>query len=144
MDAVHPAGLGGTFIGNPLSCVAAQAVLEEVTTPEFRQQAEAIGDRLSEGLAGIAARVSAVGEERGLGAMRALELVLDADTKEPAPNLAAATVEIARANGLLLMTSGMYSNAIRVLVPLVASDEVVARGLEILEESIEQAAARAA
>ena len=144
MDAVHPAGLGGTFIGNPLSCVAAQAVLEEVTTPEFRQQSEAIGDRLSEGLAGIAARVSAVGEERGLGAMRALELVLDADTKEPAPNVAAATVEIARANGLLLMTSGIYSNVIRVLVPLVASDEVVARGLGILEESIEQAAARAA
>jgi 4-aminobutyrate aminotransferase len=144
MDAVHSSGLGGTFIGNPLSCVAAQAVLEEVTTPEFRQQAEAMGDRLSEGLAGIAARVSAVGEERGLGAMRALELVLDADTKEPAPAVAAATVEIARANGLLLMTSGVYSNVIRVLVPLVASDEVVARGLEILEESIEQAAAQAA
>lgn len=144
MDSVHPGGLGGTFIGNPLSCVAAQAVLEEVATPEFRERADAVGSRLADGLKGIVARVDAVGEERGLGAMRALELVRDATTKEPAPAVAATTVSVAREHGLLLMTSGIYSNVIRVLVPLVVSEEDLARGLEILEQSIEEAARQAA
>ena len=144
MDSVHSSGLGGTFIGNPLSCVAAQAVLEEVATPEFRERSDAVARQLEEGLAALAARVDAVGETRGLGAMRALELVCDPRTKEPAPALASASVERARARGLLLMTSGIYSNVIRVLVPLVVSEDDLARGLEILEESIEYAAAQAA
>ena len=85
MDSVHAGGLGGTFIGNPLSCVAAQAVLEEVATPEFRERSDAVARQLEDGLAGIASRVSAVGEARGLGAMRAVELVRDRETKDPAP-----------------------------------------------------------
>ena len=144
MDSVHAAGLGGTFIGNPLSCVAAQAVLEEVATPQFRERSDAVANKLEDGLAALASRVDAVGETRGLGAMRALELVQDRETKEPAPALASATVERARGQGLLLMTSGIYSNVIRILVPLVVSEEDLARGLEILEESIEHAAAHAA
>ena len=144
MDAVHPSGLGGTFIGNPLSCVAARAVLEEVGTPEFRHQADAVAAQLQAGLNETVARVGAVGEERGLGAMRALELVRDPATKEPAPEIVAAAIGKAHERGLLLMASGIYSNAIRILVPLVVSEEDLARGLEILEESIVDAAAEAA
>ena len=144
MDSVHPSGLGGTFIGNPLSCVAAQAVLEEVATPAFRERADAVAAQLEQGLDGIAARVEAVGESRGLGAMRALELVRDRASKEPAPEIANAAIAHAREQGLLLMGSGIYSNAIRILVPLVVSEEDLARGLEILEESIEHAASQVA
>lgn len=144
MDSVHASGLGGTFIGNPLSCVAAQAVLEEVATPEFRQRADKVAAQIEAGLAGIASRVDAVGETRGLGAMRALELVHDRETKQPAPDIAASAIERAREQGLLLMSSGIYSNAIRILVPLVVGEEDLARGLEILEESIEHAAREAA
>ncbi len=144
MDSVHSSGLGGTFIGNPLSCVAAQAVLAEVVTDEFRARADGVASQLETALAALAARVDAVGETRGLGAMRAIELVLDRETKTPAPGLAAATVDIARGKGLLLMTSGVHSNVIRILVPLVVAADDLARGMEILEESIEQAAAQRA
>ena len=82
MDAVHPGGLGGTFGGNPLSCAAALAVLDEVATPEFRARADAIGERIRAKLDAIAERVPAVGEVRGLGPMLAMELVADARDAE--------------------------------------------------------------
>ena len=83
MDAVHPGGLGGTFGGNPLSCAAALAVLDEVATPEFRARADAIGERIRTRLDAIAEKVTTVGEVRGLGPMLAIELVADRDTRQP-------------------------------------------------------------
>jgi 4-aminobutyrate aminotransferase / (S)-3-amino-2-methylpropionate transaminase / 5-aminovalerate transaminase len=73
---------------------------------------------------------------RGLGSMLALELVRDAETKEPAPELATATTTGARDRGLILLSCGLYGNVVRILVPLVAADEELDRGLDILEESL--------
>jgi 4-aminobutyrate aminotransferase / (S)-3-amino-2-methylpropionate transaminase / 5-aminovalerate transaminase len=136
VDAVAPGGLGGTFGGNPVACAAALAVLDEVSSPAFLARAEELGAFLSARLDELAARVDTVGEVRGLGPMLALELVRDPDTLEPAPELAAATVAGARERGLVLLSCGLHGNVIRVLVPLVVSDEDLARGLEILEESL--------
>ena len=136
MDAVDPGGLGGTFGGNPVACAAALAVLDEVATTEFRARAEAIGARLRTRLEELAARVPAVGEVRGLGPMLALELVDDRETKEPAPELAVATTAGARERGLILLSCGLYGNVVRILVPLVATDEELDRGLDILEDSL--------
>lgn len=134
MDAVPPGGLGGTFGGNPVACAAANAVLDLVAAPEFRARADAVGVRLRAGLDGIAARVGAVGEVRGLGPMLAIEL------EEPTPDLAKRTVEGARERGLILLTCGGYGNVIRILVPITAADEDLERGLELLEESLVDAA----
>jgi 4-aminobutyrate aminotransferase/(S)-3-amino-2-methylpropionate transaminase len=71
-------------------------------------------------LAGSASTGSATW--RGLGAMLALEFVKDRDTKEPDAELATAVVEGAAERGLLLLKSGIYSNCIRVLCPLVLTD----------------------
>jgi 4-aminobutyrate aminotransferase len=138
MDQVHPGGLGGTFGGNPLSCVAAIAALDEVLDPAFQARAAALGDRLRAALDGIASRVEAVGEVRGLGPMLALELVEDRVTREPATARTAAVVAAARERGLLLMAAGIYSNVIRVLVPLVATDDDLDEGLEILERCLQE------
>ena len=78
---------------------------------------------------------------RGLGAMLALELVTDRESKEPAADLAKRTTEAARERGLILLSCGTLGNVIRILVPLVISDDDLARGLEILEESLVDAAA---
>jgi 4-aminobutyrate aminotransferase-like enzyme len=91
---------------------------------------------LSARLDEIGERVDTVGEVRGLGPMLALELVRDPDTLEPAPELASATVAAARERGLVLLTCGLEGNVVRVLVPLVVSDEDLARGLDILEEAL--------
>jgi 4-aminobutyrate aminotransferase/(S)-3-amino-2-methylpropionate transaminase len=136
MDTVEPGGLGGTFGGNPVACAAALAVLDEVASVEFRARAQAIGARLRTRLDEIAARVPAVGEVRGLGPMLALELVDDAETREPAPELAVATTVGARERGLILLSCGLYGNVVRILVPLVATDEELDRGLDILEDSL--------
>ena len=143
VDAVPAGGLGGTFGGNPVACAAAIAVLDEVASDEFRRRAEEVGERLRAALEGISERVDAVGEVRGVGPMLALELVEDRKTKEPAAALTAATTAGARDRGLVLLSCGIYGNVVRILVPLVISDEDLDRGLEILEEALVDASTRA-
>ena len=143
MDAVAAGGLGGTFGGNPLSCAAALAVLDEVGSESFRRRAEELGQRIRAGLEKIASRVEAVGEVRGLGPMLAIELVEDRETKAPAAALTTATTAAARERGLILLSCGLYGNVIRILVPLVVSDENLDRGLDLLEEALVDAGTRA-
>jgi 4-aminobutyrate aminotransferase/(S)-3-amino-2-methylpropionate transaminase len=140
MDAVPPGGLGGTFGGNPVACAAALAVLDEVATDTFRARAESLGETVRGRLESLAARVPQAGEVRGLGPMLALELVEDPDTKRPAAELTRRTTELARERGLILLSCGLYSNVLRVLVPILADDADVDEGLEILEESLVEAA----
>jgi 4-aminobutyrate aminotransferase / (S)-3-amino-2-methylpropionate transaminase / 5-aminovalerate transaminase len=144
MDAVPAGGLGGTFGGNPVACAAAVAILDEVATPEFRERAESIGTRIRAGLDGMAERIEAVGEVRGLGAMQAIELVEDRETKAPAAGLTTETLVAARERGLIILACGLYGNVVRVLVPLVISDDDLERGLEILEEALVDASGKAA
>jgi len=137
MDAVHPGGLGGTFGGNPLACAAAIAVLDELASPAVRERAEELGHALRKRLDEIAARHPLVGEVRGLGAMLALEL------REQSPDAAKAVTAAAFEKGLVLLACGLYGNVIRLLPPLTATDEELTRGLELLEDALGAAAARA-
>ncbi|HET9324606.1 MAG TPA: aspartate aminotransferase family protein [Gaiellaceae bacterium] len=135
IDAVEPGGLGGTFNGNPLACAAAVAVLEEVQRPEFLDRARELGELMRRRLDQLAARTASIGEVRGLGPMLALELT------EQTPDLAKAVTTTAREKGLVLLSCGLYGNVVRILVPLVISDEDLDRGLELLEESLVDAGA---
>jgi 4-aminobutyrate aminotransferase len=125
MDAVPPGGLGGTFGGNPLACAAAIGVLNEVRTAEFRARAEELGRT-------IRARLEALdaGEVRGLGPMLAVEL------PEQTPERTSRVTAAARERGLVLLSCGMYGNVIRILVPLTIDDELLERGLNLLEEAL--------
>jgi 4-aminobutyrate aminotransferase / (S)-3-amino-2-methylpropionate transaminase / 5-aminovalerate transaminase len=125
MDAVPPGGLGGTFGGNPLACAAAIAVLDEVRTPEFRARAEELGRRIRARLEGLN-----VGEVRGLGPMLAIEL------PEKTPDRAARITAAARERGLVLLSCGQYGNVIRILVPLSIQNDLLERGLGLLEEAL--------
>jgi len=141
MDAPDPGGLGGTFGGNPVACAAALAVLDEVASDDFRARAQELGAHIRTKLEELAGRIDQVGDVRGIGPMLALELVTDRDTKEPAADVTKRTTEAARERGLILLSCGTLGNVIRILVPLVISDDDLARGLEILEESLVDAAA---
>jgi 4-aminobutyrate aminotransferase / (S)-3-amino-2-methylpropionate transaminase / 5-aminovalerate transaminase len=141
MDAPEAGGLGGTFGGNPVACAAALAVLDEIGHEDFRARSEELGNHLRAQFDEIAGRVENVGEVRGLGPMLALELVADRESKEPAAELAKRTTTAARERGLLLLSCGTFGNVIRILVPLVIDDDDLARGLEILEESLVDARA---
>jgi 4-aminobutyrate aminotransferase/(S)-3-amino-2-methylpropionate transaminase len=124
MNTVPSGGLGGTFGGNPLACAAAIAVLNEVRTDEFRARAESIGRRVRARLEALKA-----GEVRGLGPMLAIEL------PEQTPERASRITAAARERGLVLLSCGMYGNVIRILVPLSIDDELLDRGLGLLEEA---------
>ena len=127
MDAVHVGGLGGTFGGNPAACAAACVVLDTVSTPEFRQRADALGATIRTRLDALAADIDAIVEVRGLGAMLAIELP---------PEKVPAVVAAARERGLLLLSCGLYGEAIRLLPPLTISDEDLTEGLSALEAAV--------
>jgi 4-aminobutyrate aminotransferase/(S)-3-amino-2-methylpropionate transaminase len=70
-----------------------------------------------------------------MGPMLALELVKDRTTKEPAPEETAAVSKYAFEKGLNILSCGQYGNVIRTLMPLVITDEQLARGIGILDEA---------
>jgi 4-aminobutyrate aminotransferase/(S)-3-amino-2-methylpropionate transaminase len=78
-----------------------------------------------------------VGDVRGLGAMLAIELVIEPASKEPDADTASAVVDAAAARGLLLLKSGIYSNCIRVLAPLILSDAELDEALSVWEDALE-------
>ena len=135
MDSVDPGGLGGTYAGNPLACVAALEVLDIVENERLLERSTAIGQRLVEGLKRIAKRHKAIGEVRGLGAMVAIELFHDGNLAQPDAELAKSVVRVAAAKGLIVLSCGNNGNVIRIMVPLTASDSIIDEGLRILGES---------
>ncbi|MGF7176484.1 4-aminobutyrate--2-oxoglutarate transaminase [Azospirillum doebereinerae] len=140
MDAPVPGGLGGTYGGNPLATTAALAVIEAIEEEKLCERAVAIGERIADRFRAMGQRNSlpVVGDVRNLGAMVAMELVTDRETKEPAADLTKALVAKAAEKGLILLSCGTYANVIRVLVPLTASDALIDEGLDIIERSLEE------
>ena len=131
MDAPGPGGLGGTFGGNPVACAAAAVVLDTVADAGVpRPRGRARYDRCARGSTRSPARHEAIGEVRGLGPMLALELA------EQSPDEAQRITAAAFDRGLLLLSCGLYGNVLRLLPPLTVTDEELARGLELLEESL--------
>ena len=135
MDAPIPGSIGGTYVGNPVACAAALAVLDIFEEEGLAERAEHIGKILREGFHSLQRKYEIIGDVRGLGAMVGMELVRDRRTKEPAAEETKRVAKEAIARGLIFPTAGLYSNVIRVLVPLVISDAELQEGLEILDEA---------
>jgi 4-aminobutyrate aminotransferase/(S)-3-amino-2-methylpropionate transaminase len=137
MDAPPDSAVGGTYVGNPVAQAAALAVLDVLDEEGLVERANEIGDTIRARMLQWQERWSAIGDVRGLGAMLALELVRDRGTKEPAPELASAVVEAAAERGLLLLKAGLFSNCIRVLVPLVIGDGELDEALAAWEAALD-------
>jgi 4-aminobutyrate aminotransferase / (S)-3-amino-2-methylpropionate transaminase / 5-aminovalerate transaminase len=137
MDAPGDSAIGGTYVGNPVAQAAALAVLDVIEEEGLVERASALGETMRERMVRWQDRFPAIGDVRGLGAMLAIELVEDRETKRPAPDLATAVAEAAAARGLLLLKSGIYSNCIRVLCPLVVSDSELDEALDVWEQALE-------
>ncbi len=137
MDAPEDSAIGGTYVGNPVAQAAALAVLDVFEEEGLSERAAAIGETIRTRMQAWQERWDAIGDVRGLGAMLAIELVHDRATKDPAPELASAVVEAAAARGLLLLKSGIYSNCIRVLTPLVFSDAELDEALGAWEQALD-------
>jgi 4-aminobutyrate aminotransferase/(S)-3-amino-2-methylpropionate transaminase len=136
MDAVHPGGLGGTYGGNPIACAAALASIETMRELDLAAAARHIEAVARPRLEALAAKHPQIGEIRGRGAMLALELVAPGGT-EPAADATGQVAKAAHESGLLLLTCGTYGNVIRLLPPLVITDDELDRGLTLLEQAFE-------
>ena len=136
MDAPGDSAVGGTYVGNPVAQAAALAVLDIFEEEHLVERAGEIGERIRARMLAWQERFGAIGDVRGLGAMLAIELVTDRATKEPAAELARAVVRAAAERGLLLLTAGIYSNCIRVLVPLVVTDAELDEALGVWEDAL--------
>ena len=139
MEAPHVGGLGGTYGGNPVACAAALAVIAELTETDLLARAEKQGRLIRERLDPLADALGIVGEVRGLGPMVGIELVVDERTKEPNKLAAAGVLKRCHSNGVLILKAGTYDNVVRLLAPLVISDEDLHEGLDVLTEALEWA-----
>jgi 4-aminobutyrate aminotransferase / (S)-3-amino-2-methylpropionate transaminase / 5-aminovalerate transaminase len=135
MDAPGPGGLGGTYAGSPIGCAAALAVLKVFEDEKLLQRSRSMGEALTAGLQRLAAKVPAIVDVRGLGAMVAIELAKNQDPEQPDAELTKRVVAEAARRGLILLSCGSYGNVIRILVPLTAPDTLLAEGLQILADS---------
>jgi 4-aminobutyrate aminotransferase/(S)-3-amino-2-methylpropionate transaminase len=140
MDGVHVGGLGGTYAGNPLACVAALAVIREIEESGLVERARLIGERLRQRLESWRQQIQAVGDVRGLGAMMAVELVSERRAKTPAKELLTQVAGRCCANGVIIIQAGTHGNVLRFLLPLVITDDQLAEGLDVIEAALRECA----
>ena len=136
MDAPHVGGLGGTYGGSPVACAAAIEAVELIRKPEFLARATRMGERMRTIMNGWKETCSLVGDVRGLGCMMLMELVLDRATREPAAQPALDVVRAAVQGGLVLIRAGLYSNCVRLLPPVVMTDEELEEGMAVLGRAL--------
>lgn len=136
MDSVHPGGLGSTFGGNPISCAAALGAIAEIETHDLVGRAQHIGEIFKARLGKLAEEVPGVGEVRVIGAMAAIEFVTDRVSKKPDSAAVAKVLGICHSEGVILLNAGTFGNCIRLLPPLVMSDELLNDGLSVLEKAV--------
>ncbi len=137
IDRINGGTIGGTYAGNPVCAAASLATLKYMEEIDINAHGNRVGDMVRARFEAMQNRFpSVVGDVRGLGAMLALELVKDGDLSKPDGDLCKKVVQYANDNGLILISAGVYGNVIRVLSPLVISDEDLQKGLDIIEAGI--------
>ena len=141
MDGALPGTIGGTFGGNPVACASGLATLDLMARRDLNGLATEIGARVRAHLQPLLARTAVAADLRGLGAMMALELCIDGDPKQPATDLCRAVVAACQARGVLILSAGVHHNVLRILPPLVITDEQLDLGLSVLSEEILRRAA---
>ena len=138
MDAARPGTIGGTYIGNPVSCAAALATIKYMEDENLNQRGVEVGQLIRQRFERMKEHFPAVGDVRGLGAMMAMELVQNGDSQQPDQELTHQLVQACAERGLILLSAGTHKNIIRVLSPLVIEHEILHQGLNIIEEELEK------
>jgi 4-aminobutyrate aminotransferase len=124
LDALPPASHGGTYGGNAVACAAALATLEVIDDERLAERAERLGERMLSALRVRAEGHTSVAEVRGRGLMLAIEFA-DGDALTPRSDLAKALLVEAMARNVLLLSCGTHGQAVRIIPPLVTTDEEV-------------------
>jgi 4-aminobutyrate aminotransferase/(S)-3-amino-2-methylpropionate transaminase len=135
MDSPGPSAIGGTYVGNPVACAAANAVLDVIEDESLLERADVVGKAIRARWEEIERDVPEVGEIRGIGSMIGVEMVKDRATREPDPDYVGRLMAETQRRGVISVSCGVYHNVLRHLVPLVITDEQLEEGLDVLAES---------
>ncbi|MDU0206309.1 4-aminobutyrate--2-oxoglutarate transaminase [Paenibacillus sp. MAH-36] len=133
MDAPGIGEIGGTYGGSPLGCAAALQVIAMLEEERLSERAATIGAVVTERFGRIQQELSFIGDVRTLGAMSAIEIVKNPVSRAPDKELTARILQEAHQHGVIIMSAGIYGNVIRILSPLVITDEQLAESLDVLE-----------
>ena len=136
MDNTGPGSLGGTFGGNPLACQAALATIETIEEEKLCDRAVVLGARFRERGLCWQMKFPMIGDVRGLGAMQAFELVRDRTKRVPAAEETTELIRYCYERGLILVGAGTFGNVIRLLAPLVITDDQFDEGLDVIEAGL--------
>jgi 4-aminobutyrate aminotransferase/(S)-3-amino-2-methylpropionate transaminase len=136
MDAPGPGALGGTYCGHPLSCAAALAAIETIEKDGLLARSTAVGKHFETRARAWQKKWPLVGDVRALGGMCAIELVRDAQTREPAETETKQIAEYCYKHGLITITAGTFNNVMRILVPLVVTDQQLDEGFNVIEAAL--------
>ncbi len=139
MDAAAIGSIGGTYIGSPICCVAASATIQYMKDIDLNGKAIKIGNVIMDRLQNLMKQLPEIGDVRGVGAMIGIEFVKNGDPRQPYSELCPQIVKGCAKNGLILISAGTHKNIIRILSPLVITDEQLEKGLSILENEINRA-----
>jgi len=135
MNSVHEGGLGGTYGGNPVAAVAALAAIRFMKDRDLLSRARDIEAIVLGSLTSLARDVNVIGDVRGRGAMVAFELIVPGTT-EPNAAAAKAIVKYCNDRGVIALACGTFGNVIRLLPPLVITDEQLNDGLAVLADAV--------
>jgi len=127
-----------TFGGNPVTSVAARAVIEVIEEENLRENTHVVGGYFRERLEELKEKHPIIGDVRGIGMMQGIELVKDRKTKEPAAEATGQLLERARENGLLIGKGGLFGNVIRMAPPMNISKADVDEGIRMLDKSLSE------
>lgn len=136
MDKAHVGGIGGTYGGNPLACVAALEVMSLLEEGALLERSRHIHAQVMNRGARWKSQLQQVGDVRGLGAMLAIELVKDRTSREPIPDETLKVIQYCLEHGVISMRAGLYANCIRLLMPLSITDAQLEEGLDVLEAGL--------
>lgn len=138
MDAAAPGTIGGTYIGNPVCCAAALATIQYMKDKNLNKRALEIGSIITGRFQKIMKECPEIGDLRGVGAMIGIEFVKDGDPQKPNTELCTNIIKGCAERGLVLLSAGTFKNVVRILSPLVITDEQLNQGLDILEDVIKK------
>ena len=136
MDAAAPGTIGGTYIGNPVCCAAALATIQFMKEKNLNERAVEIGNVITNRFQKLQKECAEIGDVRGVGAMIGIEFVKDGDPRQPNGELCSRIITGCAERGLVLLSAGTFKNVVRILSPLVITDEQLNKGLDILEDEI--------
>ena len=136
MDAAKPGTIGGTYPGNPVCCAAAIANIQYMEEIGINEKGQRVGETVRRRMLGMKEKCPAIGNVRGLGAMLAFELVKNGDPWQPDADLTNRLVNACEKKGLIIISAGTFGNCIRVLSPLTIGEDLLEKGLDILEETL--------